>query len=227
MTWNDFRHAPRWVVASLLLVAACTEVQYAREGEAAAAESTLPLERRVTYRIERAFYTDPPSCAIVMPVKWPNGDPRKARLVEAAFGRHLSGKVDHVVGPLARERVVRESALDLDRESGRRRLAAAFRCDVLVEGETSEAASTFALIWAQIRFGVTISMRRASDGRRLWRGSHMASRSAGSLPFSISSVPAGAFSAGRLMKDGDVFPSMVDDVVRRVMASLPDTRRSR
>ena len=63
-----------------------------------------------------------------------------------------------------------------------------------------------------------------ANGAELWRAAHQASRSEGTLPLSPMSVPIGAFSAGRFHGDADVFPSMADDVARRIVASLPDTR---
>jgi len=209
----------------LLATAACTEVRYLREGGAEPADG--PLGRTVVYKVEGAFYRSPPRCAVVMPIHWPNAPPALARQVEEALGRHLMAKVDRVIGPAARDRAARQRVYDLGDAEQRRRLARALGCDTVVEGETRAAESTFAAVWAQTRFGLAVSLERASDGRRLWRASHTAERSAGGLPLSILGLPKDAFLAGRLMKDGEVFPSMLDDVVRRLMASLPDTRVAR
>ncbi len=227
MTWNKHWRPP-WAacLATLLLAAgACTEVRYLRESNAEPTGGLL--DRTVVYKVEGDFYRSPPRCVVVMPIQWPNADPRLVRQVEEALGRHLMAKVDRVIGPVARDRAARQRVYDLGDAEQRRRLARALRCDTVVEGETRDAQSTFAVVWAQARFGLAVSLERAGDGRSLWRASHTAERSAGGLPFSILGVPKDAFSAGRLMKDGEVFPSMVDDVVRRVMASLPDTRGAR
>ena len=223
MTWNK-----PWAagLATLLLVtAACTEIRYLREGNTEPAGGAL--DRTVIYKVEGDFYRSPPRCTVVMPIRWPDADPRLTRQVEEALGRHLMVKVDRVIGPAARDRAARQRVYDLGDAKQRRRLARALGCDTVVEGETRTADSTFALVWAQTRFGLAVSLERAVDGRRLWHASHTAERSAGGLPLSILGVPKDAFSAGRLMKDGEVFPSMLDDVVRRVMASLPDTRGPR
>ena len=226
MTSNKRRRPPWavWISAALLTLAACTEVRYLREG--AAEPATGPLERTVVYKVEGDFYRSPPRCAVVMPVRWPDADRRLVRLVEETLSRHLTGKVDRVIGPVVRDREARRRVYDLGDAEQRRRLAGALGCDTVVEGETRTAESTFALVWAQTRFGLTVTLERAGDGGTLWRASHTASRSAGGLPLSVLDVPKGAFSAGRMMKDAEVFPSMVDDVVRRVMASLPDARGS-
>jgi hypothetical protein len=220
MTWNK-----TCLVVLLLATAACTEVRYLREGGTEPASGRL--ERTVVYKVEGDFYRSPPRCTIVMPIQWPDADPRLVRQVEEALGRHLMTKVDRVIGPVARDRAARQRVYDLGDADQRRRLARALRCDTVVEGETRDAQTTFALVWAQTRFGLAVSLESAGDGRPLWRASHTAERSAGGLPLSLTDVPKGAYSAGRLMKDREVFPSMVDDVVRRVMASLPDTRSLR
>ena len=222
MTWN---RRSACLAALVLVTAACTEVCYLREGDAGTAGG--PLDRTVIYKVDGAFYRSPPRCAVVMPIRWPDADLRLVRQVEDALGRHLTAKVDRVIGPAARDRAARRRVYDLGDAEQRRRLARALGCDTVVEGETRAAESTFALVWARTRFGLAVSLERASDGRSLWRASHTAERSAGGLPLSILGMPKDAFSAGRLMKDGEVFPSMVDDVVRRVMASLPDTRGAR
>ncbi len=224
MTWNKSPWAACLVVV-VLATAACTEVRYLREGGAEPADS--PLDRTVLYKVEGDFYRSPPRCTVVMPIHWPNADPALARQVEEALGRYLIAKVDRVIGPAARDRAARRRVYDLGDADQRRRLARALGCDTVVEGETRAAESTFAVVWAQTRFGLAVSLERAGDGRRLWRASHTAERSAGGLPLSILGLPRDALSAGRLMKDGEVFPSMLDDVVRRVMASLPDTRVAR
>ncbi|OFW42021.1 MAG: hypothetical protein A3J29_00560 [Acidobacteria bacterium RIFCSPLOWO2_12_FULL_67_14b] len=210
------------VALTVAVAAACSPVRYANEGETG--DRTPVLARTVTYTVERAFYSEPPRCVIVMPFDGPGDDRRRGALVEAAFARHLALKVGRVVDPARRNREARDRALDLDRDGDRRRLARDLGCDALLEGATVAADATFALVWAEVRFGISASLERSEDGRLMWRASHTAERSAGGLPLSVLSLPVDAYSAGRLMNDGDVLPSMVDDVVRRLMASLPDAR---
>ena len=62
------------------------------------------------------------------------------------------------------------------------------------------------------------------DDVELWQAAHSASRSDGTAPISPASIPVGLFSAGRFIGDRDMFPSMVDDTVRRLLISLPDLR---
>lgn len=210
------------VLIAVLSVAACTTVRYEAEGESKS-ESEL-FERRVTYRVERAFYGTPPGCAVVLPLKTNLKDVRAIRTIENAIGRQLSTRIDRVIVPDARDRIARRIAVDPANPDGRRRLADSARCDTVVEAQTDGLESTYALVWAEARFGLTVRMSRARDGVTLWRASHQAQRSEGSLPLSLFSIPIGAFSAGKFKNDQDVFPSMVEDVARRIMASLPDMR---
>ena len=66
-------------------------------------------------------------------------------------------------------------------------------------------------------------MIRSSDDVTLWKARHTASRSDGGLPLSPFSAPLSAFQAASLAGDDDVTPSMVEDVVRRLFATLPNS----
>ncbi len=222
MRWTErIRHLGT-VGILLLALGACTEVRYQAEG-ADAPEST-GYERTVLYKTERAFYDAPPRCVVLLPLKTSLKDGRQIRMVERAVARHLANRFDRVIGPDRRDRRLRALALDLSTASGRRSFAKATRCEAVVDAVTGGFETTFLLVWAQAKFGLTLTLARAADDIQLWRASHTASRSEGTLPTSPFSLPVGAFSAGRFHGDGEIFPSMVDDVARRLMASLPDTR---
>lgn len=220
MRWTD-RLAALLMAAALL--AACNHVRYQEAGKPPPEDGT-PFDRTVSYHVARAFYSDPPRCAVVLPPETPAGDATRIRTVEAAVARHLGHRLDRVIGPDRREAMARDLAVDLRTPEGRRRFAALARCDSTALIETAGPESTFALVWAQARLALTVKLVRSSDGAELWRASHEARRSEGSLPLSLVGIPVGAFQAGRFQSDADVFPSMADDVARRIMASLPDTR---
>ena len=215
------------LLALALLPAACTTVRYQAEGDQTQQAELQPFDRAVRYRVEREFYRTPPNCAVVLPLKTKLKDSRAARTIENAIGRQLSTRIDRVIVPGARDRIVRRIAVDPATADGRRRLADSTRCDTVIEAETAGIETTYALVWAEARFGLTVRMLRARDGALLWRASHTAQRSEGSLPLSLFSIPIGAFQAGKFKNDQDVFPSMVEDVARRIMASLPDMRGMR
>ena len=67
-------------------------------------------------------------------------------------------------------------------------------------------------------------MVRLADRSLLWRARHTGIRADGGLPTSFVSVAVHAALATRFAADQDVEPSLVDDVVRRLTATLPDMR---
>ncbi len=210
------------VMTAAALTVACTEVRYVAAGDAA--EPAAPFERRVSYQLERAFFETPPACVMVLPLSGEGLDIAAARVVEGALARHLGARVDRVVGPAARQRAERDLALDAADPGDLKRLARALRCDTVVEAASVETGTDFALIWAQSRLGLALSMRRAGDGTLLWRARHVAERADGGVPLSPLGLVGGAFRAGRLINDADRFPSMADDAARRALATLPDLR---
>lgn len=221
MTWSE-RIAALLLLAALL--AACTSVRYQPEGKAPA-EPETPFDRTVNYRIERAFYDDPPRCAVVLPpAAAGGGKATQLRVVETTVARHLAHRLETVIGPDRRDTMARELAVDLGTPAGRKRFAAVARCDAAAVIETTGLETTYVVVWAHARLRLSVRLVRLADGVELWRGAHETSRSEGSLPLSLPSIPVGAFSAGRFQSDADVFPSMADDAVRRIMGSLPDMR---
>ena len=82
----------------------------------------------------------------------------------------------------------------------------------------------YILIWAQRSVGLEVTMRRTSDHVELWKARHQGIRAEGGLPLSPVSMAVSSFNAARFYSDDDVTPSLIDDVVRRLVASLPDTR---
>jgi hypothetical protein len=179
------------------------------------------LERTVARHVGRDFYRPTPSCAIVMPVA--GGATAQLRhAVETALYRHLVTRLPNVVGPKVRRREVRNRAVDLRREEDRTILTRALRCPVLVEAKIWQSNEDFALVWSRKNLDLEIVMLR--DDRLLWKGRHDAGRSDGGLPLSPFSAPFAVARASRLHGDGDAMISLVDDTVRRIVASLPDVR---
>lgn len=209
-------------VAPLLFLAACAETTYVGyQGEEA---SPSMFSRQVEFNISKAFYRDPPDCVVVLrsPPKG-QGDGR-GRVIEDALARQVSGKVNRVIGPNERDRLVRRLAVDLSRPGDRRVLARQARCGFFVQAKPWGGESVYAVLWTQTRVGLEVTMTRAGDDAVLWRARHVATRSDGGLPLSPFSIASNAFMAARLNGDGDVPLSLVDDALRRMIRTLPDTR---
>ena len=98
-------------------------------------------------------------------------------------------------------------------------------CDTYAEVDTAKIASLFAVIWTDLSLNVGLTLRRAADDKVIWRSYHHARRSDGGLPLTVFGAGTSTFAASRLAGDSDAVPSMIDDCIRRMVASLPDTRK--
>ena len=65
---------------------------------------------------------------------------------------------------------------------------------------------------------------RARDGALLWQSHAEASRSSGDVPLSLYSLPLALVRTAAFQGDDDAVASMLDDLARRILASLPDLR---
>lgn len=211
-------------ILSLMLLAACTETRYIRyQGEKGSPDM---FSRQVEFNVSKSFYRDPPDCVVVVPSSTAGkgqGDSR-SRVVEDALARQLSGKVNRVIGPNERDRFVRRLALDLSRPGDGRVLARQARCGFFVWAKPWGGGSLYALVWTQTRVGLELVMTRAGGDDSLWQARHVATRSDGGFPLSPFSIASNAFMAARLNADGDVPLSLIDDALRRMIHTLPDTR---
>lgn len=204
-------------------LAACTQVQYHADGTDKP-RTALLFDRTVHFQVSRAFYDSPPQCAFILPSQGEVANSRPGRLIEEAAARQLSFRIERVIGPDHRDQLTRKFAIDPTTPKGKMRFARATGCDTAVEILTNGFETTFVVVWAQAKLHLAMRLLRARDGKELWRAAHVASRSEGTIPLSPVNFPIGAFSAGRFHGDQDVFPSMADDVARRIVASIPDMR---
>lgn len=218
----------RWIVllvvgTALGLVAGCSgPTRYT--GYEAETNQSEAFGRSVEFEVSRAFYQDPPACAVVMPFAGTaTNDPRTV-IVEESLARQLSIHLSRVIGPRARERWVRDLAVDLANERDRKTLARASGCGFLLESAPWGEGAVFALFWTQERVGLEVRLLRARDGVLLWKARHVATRSEGGIPLSPLSAVYNILSVGDFKADGDVPVSLVDDATRRMVQTLPDTR---
>lgn len=220
---NPLSIARTFIVLTGLALSACSQVQYRAEGDAAPS-SELPFDRTVSFKLSRAFYETPPRCAFVLPLQGKAANTKPGQQIEDAAARQLSQRIERVMSPRRRDRLMRELAIDPTTAKGRARFATATRCSTAVEIVSTGLESTYALVWAHAKLQLAMRLVRARDGKELWRAEHATTRSEGTVPLSPISIPVGAFSAGRFQGDEDKFPSMADDAARRIVASLPDMR---
>ncbi|MEK9752903.1 MAG: hypothetical protein VW338_06790 [Rhodospirillaceae bacterium] len=221
----------RWgfvIVVLAVLASGCTEVAYVRHADQKSITKGPDEEnygRQVDYYLGRAFFSTPPACVMVMPLRSKTLVPKIAAAVEETVGRHLTTRFDRVIDTHRVLVEARRRAHDPANPSDLRRLADALRCDAYAVVDGAGVDSIFAVIWTELSVSLGVAIKRASDGELLWRSRHRARRSDGAVPMSIFGAGAGTITAGRLAGDGDALPSIIDDSVRRMMASLPDVRK--
>lgn len=203
-------------------LASCAKTTYRAYGAPAEGDDPL-MGREVTYRLERAIYSTLPRCAVVLPAGG-KAPPAVARLAGPALERYLSARIPRVIGPVERRRLERKHGVQLGHEGDLRHFAKVTGCETYLRWRVLAAEDSYFLVWSQRRIGIEAALHRTADDVLLWKAAHVGRRSDGSLPLSPFSVPFAAFEAGSFKGDGDVLPSMVDDVVRRLMVTLPDLR---
>lgn len=213
-----------WIalVGGGLMIAACTQTNYGPYGRSS--DPLNPLERSIEFEVTDAFYGDPPRCAFVLPFEGKASGTVEPEDVERSLARQLSVRLDRVIGPLERRRLVRDLAVDLDRPSDRGHFARAVRCPFAVAARPWGEGSVFALVWTQERVGLEVVMTRVRDGTEVWKARHMATRSEGGVPFSPISAIFNAVTVGHFKSDSDVPTSLIEDATRRIVETLPDTR---
>lgn len=187
------------------------------------AYETNALERKVEFKVSDALYDHMPDCVVV----WPLGEGGKQAqniMIESAIARHLSGKVERVIGPRQRDKLARASAFDLVNSRDRQSFARAQRCSYGVTAQAAQAGTDYLVVWAQHQVGLDLSLSHTESSTELWRARHVGRRGHGGLPLSPISVGLNMFEAGSSSTDEGQLPSLVDDALRRMMVTLPDLR---
>lgn len=214
--------AGRLILSILLLTVlnGCLQTTYRRMGSTPEPEEWH--ERQVVYRISPSFHATAPDCAALRtgtPV------PRRFRhMVEQSVERHLATRLQRVIGPARLRHAEARLGIDMNVASDRRVFARQTRCRALVEIALHEISDDYLVLWAQRGISMTLTMTRIADGKILWSARHRASRSDGGVPLTLLSLPFSAARAVRFKSDPELFASIADDAVRRMMKTLPDTR---
>ncbi|MDA1100559.1 MAG: hypothetical protein O2967_16400 [Proteobacteria bacterium] len=171
----------------------------------------------------RAYYDDPPQCVVVLPGPAQAGIVAGERIA-AALARQLSSRVARVIHPRERRRLVRDMAVDLKHSADARHFAAAVDCPALLRWQVLGAGYDNALVWSQKHLSLGVEIIRARDGALLWQANATASRSSGDPPLSLFSLPIAILKVAEFHDNDDTLASLLDDLARRMLASLPDLR---
>lgn len=230
MIWSNKLKALPLLFGVVVSAAGCSDIRYVDHANTRVldrqVEEPSAFSRQVDFHLDRAFYETPPRCVMIMPIHAKKKiDPKTAGMVEDAVSRYAANLFDKTITARHVKFASRKRAFDPNHDGDRKRLGRALRCDTQLEIKTVGIEDFYAVVWTDLSVAIQLTLVRSRDASLLWRGKHKARRADGGLPIGILSVGAGTFSAGKLASDRDVLPSMIDDAVRRVMASLPDTRR--
>ena len=192
---------------------------------------TQPLDRGAgrdgpsRHALAEAFIIDPPICVIVLPPSRDAGMPVSGSQIDRAVERHLAVRFDRVLAGARRDRVARDLALDLAIDSDLEYFARQTGCGHALRVTPFGGGSAYAVVWAERRIGLDLVLHRIGDSNfRLWWARHAASEGDGGLPISPLSAAGAMVRAARVAGDAGQALSLLDDVLRRIMASLPDVR---
>jgi hypothetical protein len=179
--------------------------------------------QKLIYSLSQDFDRDPPACAVVVPADIVSKNSVLAADVALAVGLHLAGKLDRVIGTRELNRILRKQNLDLDHPGDARAFAWKTRCRAILTWKLTSASETFLMAYGARQIGLELILKRIGKTDVLWQARHTTSRSGGGLPLSPVGLVLDSVRTGQFMNDQDMLPSMINDVVRRLFTTLPDS----
>jgi hypothetical protein len=201
-----------------VILSGCTRTEYKPYEESG--KSPVDLYRTVNFYVNPAFREDPPRCVLVLPSQG-IGNPGFTGRIEKALVRHLSDNFLRVVSGSARDGAVTKLAFDMAIPADRRDFSQAINCDTVFEYKILKPRHANMLFWSEIRIGLEARLIRQRDELELWKARHIARRSDGGVSFSPLGLAVNAYDANALSSDGDAVESVTEDLVRRLMKSMP------
>jgi hypothetical protein len=180
---------------------------------------------KVGHGLHDRFMRDPPTCVIILPARLPRGTEIRAIDLEVSVERFLTVQFDRVLAGSYRDRQARHLALDLNRPEDLAIFAARTRCHHALSITMDGGKLSYAVIWAERRVGLHLRLTRVGAfDEVLWWPRDVGVRGDGGLPLSPFGAAGALFRAGRVAEDHRQGLSLLDDVLRRMMRSLPDVR---
>jgi hypothetical protein len=212
--------APYLHLLWVLLVLSCTRTEYKPFDEND--KSSVDLSRTVNFYLNPAFKDNPPNCVVVFQPS-SIGNTEFVGRIEKVLIRHLSDKFPTVIGGKLRDVRAASYAFDFTVPNDRRDFAKSIKCGSFLEFHVFRPKHTYLVFWSELKLGLEARLFHQRDGTELWKARHVASRSDGGLSFSPFGLAVNAYEANVFASDGDVIESVSEDLVRRVIASLPNT----
>ncbi len=188
-------------------------------------EQGQTVETGGRHGLRDGFMRAPPSCVVVLPVNAGTRPQMPPELVERAVERFLAVRFDRVIAGAYRDRLARHLALDVGHAKDLGVFATRSDCRHALSIKLSGGALSYAVVWAERRLALQLDLFRiGGDGEPVWSSSADGSRGDGGLPVSPFGIASALYRAGKLAGDADQSASLLDDMLRRMMADLPDVR---
>jgi hypothetical protein len=203
----------------LILISGCSRTEYKPFG--GVERQPVNFSRTVHFYLNPEFEKDPPKCVVVFQ-PYLTGNSDLLERVEKSLLRHLSEKFSSVVGGKLRDKRAANYAFDLKLPVDRTNFAKSIKCGSFLEFQVLLPKHTYMLVWSELKLGLEVRLFRQRDSVELWRASHVASRSDGGLSFSPLGLAVNAYDANVFFADPEIVDSVSEDLVRRLMASLPN-----
>ena len=108
----------------------------------------------------------------------------------------------------------------LDPENDIQHVAKAVKCDWVLKGRITDFAMHYVGVFASLSVGADMELIRASDGKLLWEGNHVARSHAGALPLSPVDLAMGTIKATTIL-NADELESVASDLARRLVRTMP------
>ncbi len=204
-----------------VIVSGCARTEYKPYEESV--KAPVDLFRTVNFYVNPALKESPPRCVLVLSSQGV-GNPAFSSRIERALARHLSDNFPRVISGSARDTAAKKHAFDMEIPEDRRDFARAINCDTVFEYKIFRPKHTNMLFWSEISIGLEARLVRQRDGLELWKARHVARRSDGGVSFSPLGLAVNAYDANTLSSDGDAVESISEDLVRRIISSIPNLK---
>jgi len=206
------------------LLAGCAGPSYIDKGKDGASSSGNDFNN-VIFQVHDAYKQSPPDCVAVMPFETSSKDSNEAitvdqtETVRRAFYAHLApqGKRDI---ELPRINFVL-SKMSESEQTNLKDVGEKLNCEALVQGQVTEYGSNFYGVYSKVAVGADLKLIRATDGKILWEGSHVAQSHGGSVPLSPIGLAMGIFDASNNVREEQIY-RIIDDLARRLVSTIPD-----
>ncbi len=203
----------------LILISGCSRTEYKPYGDNQS--SSVNLSRTVQFHLNPEFEKNPPKCVVVFQ-PYSIGNAALLRRLEITVVRHLSVKFPRVIWGNSRDLKAAGYSFDLSIPIDRKAFARSANCESVFEFQILKPIHTYLFVWSKVELGLEAKLFRRHDGTELWKARHIAMRSDGGVSLSPFGLTANALEANMLSSDPDVFESVMGDLVRRVMKSIPN-----